>query len=54
MELANREANAYIPGLVVQTGDDLDENAMQAYCTAFERRLSELFIGLTKGTLLHR
>ncbi len=54
MELANSEANAYIPGLVLQTGGDLDEDAMQAFCTAFERRLSELFIALTKGTLLHR
>ncbi|SRR6266568_2802972 len=53
MELADSEASAYIPSLVIQTGGDLDEDAMQAFCTAFQRRLSELFIGIAKGKLLN-
>lgn len=54
MELANSEADRYIPALVIQAGGDPDQDVVQAFCTAFERRLSELFIGLTKGALLHR
>lgn len=54
MELASAEADRYLPGLVVQTGGNLDEDATQAFCAAFQRRLSELFIGLAKGSLLDR
>lgn len=57
-KLAGTDADAYVPGLMmrfVELGNDLDDlegDAILAFQVAFQKRLTELFLGWPKGTLL--